>query len=596
MKRYFCFLAWICMILPSYSQYWGERVTEQSFEQSDLYFTSYYLNTFGLHRYREVSVGLVEDPFLNLYLNPAKLPVLTEGNLIHLDFRGDRTSATIADDYYIHPLWDMSQYYAPIYMDPRWYNTTRRDPEPVFSLGFLTYLKDPKNQKLFLGGTYQLIYKQENFYTMPSWIFYNRYGYDVFGNQVGGFNYPVQDRYSGKDEMNHQGHLISAFLGSRINTKLTLGVSMNGVLQSRDGIYQNLQSDEYGSTNDSDWRSLNEIKREQNYHHLDLAVGMDYQAHSNFAIGSKFGYLNGHADQLYQTGYFSEYSYQDRIVPENNGNSFSDSQTRQNWDQDGKNWYGSVNLSKILKDQNQINFYYRYTSSEIDPTNQSQIRDTSFYESSWRGDTLIYESLYQSGLQDHRTGSGDKQIDWHQALLNFRFKLNRTSNLSLGFYYAHKTSIIQSTEPVIVTLFSDHQSNSPYDWNHYLYEDKILDWKYNSKEWSIQIPLIFDFQLNRQWSFTVGINKILRNWEIEEVTVAYFHTRQRLENDSLKTENNFAERYQNPPQKISEDFTDLISKIEVDISPRFQVQLLINPEFEETFRIAQWWLVFRTSL
>lgn len=596
MKRYFCFLAWICMILPSYSQYWGERVTEQSFEQSDLYFTSYYLNTFGLHRYREVSVGLVEDPFLNLYLNPAKLPVLTEGNLIHLDFRGDRTSATIADDYYIHPLWDMSQYHAPIYIDPRWYNTTRRDPEPVFSLGFLTYLKDPKNQKLFLGGTYQLIYKQENFYTMPSWIFYNRYGYDVFGNQVGGFNYPVQDRYSGKDEMNHQGHLISAFLGSRINTKLTLGVSMNGVLQSRDGIYQNLQSDEYGSTNDSDWRSLNEIKREQNYHHLDLAVGMDYQAHSNFAIGSKLGYLNGHADQLYQTGYFSEYSYQDRIVPENNGNSFSDSQTRQNWDQDGKNWYGSVNLSKILKDQNQINFYYRYTSSEIDPTNQSQIRDTSFYESSWRGDTLIYESLYQSGLQDHRTGSGDKQIDWHQALLNFRFKLNRTSNLSLGFYYAHKTSIIQSTEPVIVTLFSDHQSNSPYDWNHYLYEDKILDWKYNSKEWSIQIPLIFDFQLNQQWSFTVGINKILRNWEIEEVTVAYFHTRQRLENDSLKTENNFAERYQNPPQKISEDFTDLISKIEVDISPRFQVQLLINPEFEETFRIAQWWLVFRTSL
>ncbi|UCF64213.1 MAG: hypothetical protein JSW33_16900 [bacterium] len=596
MKKYFCFLAWICMILPAYSQYWGERVTEQSFEQSDLYFTSYYLNTFGLHRYREVSVGLVEDPFLNLYLNPAKLPVLTEGNLIHLDFRGDRTSATIADDYYIHPLWDMSQYHAPIYIDPRWYNTTRRDPEPVFSLGFLTYLKDPKNQKLFLGGTYQLIYKQENFYSMPSWIFYNRYGYDVFGNQVGGFNYPVQDRYSGKDEMNHQGHLISAFLGSRINTKLTLGVSMNGVLQSRDGIYQNLQSDEYGSTNDSDWRSLNEIQREQNYHHLDLAVGMDYQVHSNFAIGSKLGYLNGHADQLYQTGYFSEYSYQDRIVPENNGNSFNDSQTRQNWDQDGKNWYGSVNLSKILKDQNQINFYYRYTSSEIDPTNQSQIRDTSFYESSWRGDTLIYESRYQSGLHDHRTGSGDKQIDWHQALLNFRFKLNRTSNLSLGFYYAHKTSIIQSTEPVIVTLFSDHQSNSPYDWNHYLYEDKILDWKYNSKEWSIQIPLIFDFQLNRQWSFTVGINKILRNWEIEEVTVAYFHTRQRLENDSLKTENNFAERYTNPPQKISEDFTDLISKIEVDISPRFQFQLLINPEFEETFRIAQWWLVFRTSL
>ena len=596
MKKYFCFMAWVLVFSPVYSQYWGERVTEQSFEQSDLYFTSYYLNTFGLHRFREVSVGLVEDPFLNLYLNPAKLPVLSEGNLIHLDFRGDRTSAKISEDYSIYPLMDLSYYYPPIYIDPRWYNTTRRDPEPVFSLGFLSYLKDPKNQKLFFGGTYQLIYKQENFYTMPSWIYFSRYGYDVFGNQVGSFDYPVQDRYSGKDEMNHQGHLFSAFLGSRINTQLTLGVSINGVLQSRDGIYQNLQSDEYGSTNDSDWRSLSEIKREQDYHHLDLAVGIDYQSRSDFTLGTKLGYLNGHANQIYETIYFSEYSYQDRIIPENNGNSISDSQTKQNWDQNGKNWYGSVNLTKILKDKNQLNLFYRYTSSDIDPTNQSQIRDTSFYESSWRGDTLIYESRYQSSLQDHRMGSGDKQINWHQALLNFRFKLSQKSDLSLGFYYSHKTSQIKSTEPVIVTLSSEHQSNSPYDWNHYLFEDKILNWTYNSKEWSLQIPLIFDFQLSPQWSLTVGINKILRNWEIDEVTLAYFNTRQRLENGSLKTENNFAERYQNPPQKISEDFTDLISKVTVNISPRFQVQLLINPEFEETFRIAQWWLVFRTSL
>ena len=143
-----------------FTQYWGERVTEQSFEQSDLYFTSYYLNTFGLYRFRDVSVGLVEDPFLDLYLNPAKLPLLTKGNLLHLDFRGDRTSAPISDDYSIYPLLGQSNFFAPIYIDPRWYNSSRRDPEPVFSLGFLSYLRDSKSQKVLLGGTYQLIYKQ----------------------------------------------------------------------------------------------------------------------------------------------------------------------------------------------------------------------------------------------------------------------------------------------------------------------------------------------------------------------------------------------------------------------------------------------------
>ena len=597
MKKYYLILTLILTSSSLLPQYWGERVTEQSFEQSDLYFTSYYLNTFGLYRFREVSVGLVEDPFLNLYLNPAKLPLLPKGNFLHLDFRGDRTSAPISDNYGVYPLLGQSYPYAPIYIDPRWYNSSRRDPEPVFSVGCLAYLKNPKSQKIFLGGSYQLIYKQENFYTMPSWIYFSRYGYDVFGNQVSSFyDYPVQDRYSGKDEMLHQGHLFSAFLGTRINSKISFGISANGVVQARDGIYQNSQSDEYGNTNDYDWRSLNEIQRKQDYHHIDLAVGLEYQLRPDFMLGTKVGYLKGIADQEYSTIYYSEYAYQDRYLPENNGSSFSDSYTKQSWEQQGRNWYGSINLTKILADQNQVNIYYRYTTSDIDHHNQSQIIDTAFYESNWRGDSLIYHSLYKSSLQDNRNGSGNKQFNWHQTLLNLRFSLSQKSSLSLGFYYSHKKTEIQSMEPAVVERSSEHQYHSPYDWTHYLFEDKILEWNYNSVEWSLQIPLIFEFFLSQQWSLSIGVNKILQNWEIEDVTVAYFTTRERLENDSLRTETNFAERYQEPTRKITEEFTDLISKIAVSISPSFQVQLLINPEFDDTFRIAQWWLVFRTSL
>ena len=56
------------------AQYYGERVTEKSFEQSNVFFKSNYLNTFGLFRFHNVAPGLIEDPFLDLHVNPANLP------------------------------------------------------------------------------------------------------------------------------------------------------------------------------------------------------------------------------------------------------------------------------------------------------------------------------------------------------------------------------------------------------------------------------------------------------------------------------------------------------------------------------------------
>ena len=41
-------LLMIILTLPTLlAQYWGERVTEKSFESSELYFQSYFLNTYG---------------------------------------------------------------------------------------------------------------------------------------------------------------------------------------------------------------------------------------------------------------------------------------------------------------------------------------------------------------------------------------------------------------------------------------------------------------------------------------------------------------------------------------------------------------------
>ncbi|MCH7487331.1 MAG: hypothetical protein IIC04_10130, partial [Proteobacteria bacterium] len=84
----------LMLILPFTlsAQYYGERVTEKSFERSNVYFKSNFLNTFGLFRFKNVAPGLIEDPFLDLHLNPANLPEFQNKTaLIYLDFRGDRS-------------------------------------------------------------------------------------------------------------------------------------------------------------------------------------------------------------------------------------------------------------------------------------------------------------------------------------------------------------------------------------------------------------------------------------------------------------------------------------------------------------------------
>jgi len=187
----------------AFAQYFGERTTEQSFENSSLHFNSHYLNPFGIANFKNVTPGLIDNAFLNLYINPANVPDLNENEfLFYLEFRGDRTEPLIMENY-VTPYYFMSDamFYRP-YRDPRWFTLTRSEPEPILSAGVITYPLKGIVDNLFIGGTYQLIHKEEKFYTMPYWIYYPNYYYDALGVRAEGLsNIPIQDRYSGKDEM-----------------------------------------------------------------------------------------------------------------------------------------------------------------------------------------------------------------------------------------------------------------------------------------------------------------------------------------------------------------------------------------------------------
>ncbi len=572
MKKYLI----IYMLFPAavFTQYFGERVTEKSFEESSLFFNSYYMNTFGLRNFKDVSVGLIDDPFLELYLNPAHLPKLTDGRLIYWDFRSDRTEEPITqyprlyNDYLIAPP-----------QDPRWPSLTRQEAEPFFSVGILTYPFREKRNNLFLGGTYQIIHKAEKFYTVPDWIYYAQFGYDAFGTRIADSYMPVVDRFSGTDEMLTTSHLFSVFAGYKLSGQWDLGISLNGAVQSRDGSYLNSSQDPY--TQSYNWNSFHEERRNQEYHHLDWSGGLRYHLSPETAWGVKVGYLTGKVKYSYSIVDSSNYDYNND--PNNWSYNFSQNRTGQNWDHDGRTWYGSVDFTEKLSDQKDLRFYYRYTLSDIDLVNASLITDTAVYSSqyTWNPGTSHYYG--NSSVRDVRNGTGSTKKHNHQAAVNIKYQLTDKSDVLAGINFSYDQSRILSSEPVTANRISDYSYTNPTDSNashSRLTEDKRLVWKYRSWNWKIQIPVLVHHQFSEHWNMVFGINRILGNWKIKEETTAYYTRREQVDNGNTIVQTNFGERYRQPDQKRTDNSTAVMAGIGVMPTQNFNINLIVNPQFD----------------
>ncbi|MCP4569756.1 MAG: hypothetical protein GY841_19420 [FCB group bacterium] len=587
----------ILCLLPAigYGQYWGERVTEKSFEQSSLYFESYFLNPFGLHRFDDAAVGLIDNPFLGLQINPANLPNLEGKNyLMYLDFRGDRTEEAVIDNYYAMPMYDL-YYYPPMV----YYNTARDEPQPIFSFGLLTYPFGPAGTSPFVGGTYQMIYQQEKYYSVPSWNYNYRFGYDSFGDNtlIGSPIIPVEDRYFGKDELLTQAHMFSLFAGYAFSDRLDLGLSLNRTVHSRDGGYINIRNDQYSSTDDDDWRYYNQEERNQDYDHLDLSGGIRYQLREDLSGGIKLGYLKGDADQDFMTLDSSSYSWNMDGVSDRWGYSIGKSHTNKTWNRDGHIWYGRVNIERQVEKDRTISAYYRYGRTDIDLTNTLIIRDTSYYASQYAYDTLTYNYESLSWTRDTRQGFGQRKEYAHEAMISADWKLNREHTVLAGLYLARSKTTQTSEEPVVAERWSEYESRTNgeirYDYLYNIYEDKVLVWESNSTYWTVQIPIMLKIQAAKFLMLTFGVNRILEGSKTTDVTTAYFTLRRSDSNGDVESESFFGERYTQPEEKITEDETVFMTSFDLTVSEQFNIRLMVNPEIEDDFRVAEWWLSFQ---
>lgn len=584
------------------AQYYSERSAEESFERSDLYFNSYYLNTFGLENFKSIGVGMIDDPFLNSYLNPALLPNFKgRSTIFYLDFRGDRSTEEVVESYFPPYIMRSNPYFVPRH-NRKWISITRAEPEPTFSFGALLNPLDEITDRFYLGATYQLIRREEKFYTTPYWIYYRGYEYDSFGNKAESAAVPVKDRYSAKDEMISDAHLFSVFAGYSITPELSVGLSFNGVDHNREGGFLNSGSDEYGNTDKSIWENRQEQNKIQDYSHTDFSAGIMYKFSGKFAAGIKAGMLNGTADQSYNS--FNYYMYKQNL-PSPNVNwydNYSLSTTNQNWKHEGRYNYVGFNFIFTPSEGKKITGYFRVTDGKEDNSNSSAILDTSRYASHW---IYTYNNVTNTGdyngfsfAKDLRYGYGKRREINREAMISFTARLNPGSEVIVGLYINSRSADIKNTEPVKVHRYSEYHSrhtgsyNYRYDRIVELEEIKELVWKHSSDFYTLQVPVILNFDINDYFGLTVGVNRILRNWEITEETIAYFTSRRRNEDGTVAEEIDFAERYKPADEKISENETDLFVKFKAIVSPEFSINLMVDPELKNMVRVSQWWLGF----
>lgn len=582
---------------PLSAQYFPETVTEKSFEQSELFFQSSFLNTFGLQRFRDVSVGLIDEPFLNLQVNPGLLPDLDGRRMyFYLDFRGTRKEL-VENGFLIYPAYDVNTRIAPDFRPSR---LVEAEPEPFLAIGGLVYPFG--TSRLLVGGTLQLVHRQDPFFSTPYWIYYGRLGFDAFGNRVAEQgNIPIIDRQSGTDEMMVDAQLYSGFLGYRISDYLTAGVSVNGVHFDRNGAYLFTSRSPFGSLEDWRYQNFNQRERRQDYSHLDLSGGLQFHFLNDWAAGLKMGQLDGEAGQHFTTVDSSFSDYQ-RNNAENWGHHYQRFITRQNWDHNGQTRYASIHFQGPVGRTVRMRTYYQFAQTEIDLRNNSSISDTGYYESKYRWDDLNEgHNRYNSAFFDRRSGIGTRDSKNHRVLVSFEWQLTPQNAVTMGIFYTRNRQQVFTTEPVVSARFSEgyyfHSNYNP-DTTFYmtrLNEQKTVEWEYDAKTWAVQIPVLSYFRINRNWQVMIGVNRVQQGLDIREQTTALFKERISTENGETRREENFGERYLQPRMQRTDEFTDVIASVEAALSPQFRVSLLVDPDFENRFRIAQWWLNVKTT-
>lgn len=585
-----------------FAQYYGERVLEKSFEQTEFFFKPHHVIPFGIGAFKSSTPGLVDDPLTNLSLNPANLPA---DSLYHSYFYVDFRSAREVEEnsYYVSPYDYRIASVADMIYYPRFYVNTRKELEPVFSGALFARPLYAVVPKLFVGFSYQAISQDDKYYTIPQDIYRSVMGYDYAGTKTeASSDIPIVDRYSGTDNIHQVGHFLTAFSGYDIFSNLQVGLKLGRVTFKRDGSYGSTNLWSYYQQNNYTSLWSNVESREQEYNHWDLAAGLNYKPHEAVRVGVTLGRLWGDATQGLTRSDSSLYGNGQINVGTNWSYYMRSGLTSQTWDHQGNSWYGNFNFTSRLTPSQSWSLYYFYGTQTVDIGLGSTVYDTSYSNYCYQSTGYLSMSQGESRLSDIRSGTGKTTTALHRFFLTFHWRLETRMNLDIGFLYETQDSHIKTTEAVFADRYSRYDATyqSPSSQNEYhsysgITEDKTLNWDFDASITTYQIPIIFTWKASSYLEFLFGLNRKISSWDVADVTLAVFNYREQRSLSETKRTESFGERYTQPREIVTDVQTGALGGFTVSPSPSFAIRFLVVPNFVDSydgtrFQNLQWWI------
>jgi hypothetical protein len=239
---------------------------------------------------------------------------------------------------------------------------------------------------------------------------------------------------------------------------------------------------------------------------------------------------------------------------------------------------------------------YRGEWSTIDIGVGATIRDTSFSTYTYTDQTGLYTSDSRSFLSDFRDGKGDQVASRDLVMTALQWQLDERVTLSLGAQMEFQNREINTLESVEIASRSAYLSNrGTYDWRTSQDESKDLLWTFTAKRTSFRVPVFVNIRASEKVGILLGLSREMSQWKIDDVTLALFRYRNSDNNGAITSQSNFGERYTTPTEEVSDVRTTFLAGLTVAPSPRFQVRLLMVPNFRDTFDGSeldqlQWWV------
>lgn len=571
----------------AFSQYWENMALEKSFEKMDFFFLSNQLNPFGMGDFQQTSPGLIDNPFLNLIVNPANLDSDSSRKThFYMDFRSIHNYET--EPNYIMPFYDNQNFYNDIYF-PYYYTEPHKKLIPVFSGGIIFQPLNLWGRELNFGITYQAIFQDEDYYFVPFDIYRSSIGYDYAGNEVTErTDIPIIDKYSGKDRMHHVAHFLTFYHGFRLTNNTKFGLRANRTLFSRDGAYgsHNFWESFYDYESTSLWENFE--NREQSYQHWDFNGGFKIKLNDKFVLGLSAGFLWGDVTQSLTNEDSSFYSYGEFGVSDDWSFYHKYGESSKHWDHDGKSSYGGFDVSYKVSDKKKVNFYYQFNQQCSKIYLSANVVDTSYSSYNYEWDEYIYTGENNYSLSDFRKGRGDRKINSHRAMGALQWKMEENKKLSFGIQIDYQLGKTNTNEHVISDRHYGGHYTSYSDTNRYNYydgvrEDKELLWDFETRLLTVQIPVIFNWQISSKVELIFGLNRKMSSWRIDDKTLALFKYKETSTVASTEREENFGERYTEPQEKRTDVRTTFLGGLVISPAKYFNIRIMAVPNFSNTY-------------